>query len=215
MVPTSSLRQRRKLAGGDIQQLREDAEGRNLARTTTTKPESDVLAPWHDRPDGRERLGEALFQPEYLLADRQGDGGDVAEHFRERGRDLRVAFADVRRRLREIIHHRNGEVAVFADTGDRRPERAHRDRVDRQRLVQFIDRADDKRQNLVWSEVRVGRARSMNGFGLATIDFTQISVVEYDLAVCRADIDDGDSANGLEGHVSASIDGKELFSILC
>ena len=192
--PATLPNDRGQIAFQHVEKLRERAQSRDLAGLPPAEAEGEVLAPGHDRPHPRERLGKGRFEPEELPAGRQRGGPGVAERLRKGRRDLRVTFGDLRRRLGEIVHDRHRQLAILVDAAERRAEGADDDRVDRQDAIELANGADCELDDALRVDMTIGRTVVVNGFRLAPGDLLQPGVEQGDLAVRRADIDDGNAS---------------------
>jgi hypothetical protein len=149
----------------------------------------------------RERLWKGGFEPEELSAERQRGGPGVAERLRKGGRNFRVGFSDLRRRLGQIIHDRRREFAFLVGTAERRAAGADDNHVHRQNPIELADRANRKLDDPLRVDMPIGRSVAVDGFRLAPIDLGEQGIEENDLAVCRADIDDGNAPWNARGHL--------------
>ncbi len=174
--PAALPNDRGKVALQHVEKLRERSQSRDLAGLPTAEAEGEVLAPGHDRPHPRERLGKGGLEPEELPAERQRGGPGVAERLGEGWRDLRVALSDLRRRLGEIIHDRRRQRSRFVDAAERRAEGADDDHVHRQNPIELADRANREIDDPLRVDMPIRRTVAVNGLRPAPGDLLQPSV---------------------------------------
>ena len=81
----------------------------------------------------------------------------------------------------------------FVDAAERRAEGADDDHVHRQDPIELADGADREFDDALRVDMPIRRTVVVNGFRLAPGDLLQPGVEQGDLAVRRADIDDGNA----------------------